>query len=89
MKSRTLYTLVNLLGLAAAFGAVVMLGLALFGSIVERRFRTDLFGAAFVLFSAAVALHALWDIGTRLMRVEEAQRRSMSDVERMRDAHRA
>ena len=89
MKSRTLYTLVNLFSLLAALAAVITLGLAIFGSVVEHRFRTDLFAISFVFLAAAVALHAVWDIGTRLMRVEEAQRRLMRDVERTKDEHTA
>ena len=89
MKSRTLYTVLNGVSLFAALAAVVAFGLGIFGSFTEHRLRTDLFLAAFVLFAGAVALHAVGDIGTRLLRVEEAQRRLMRDSERSRDEHTA
>ena len=85
MKSRILYAIISLLSVAAAFMAVVLCALAVIGWISQHELRGDLFAAPFALLIAALLLYGLWDTGTRLVRVEESQRRLMREIERTRD----
>lgn len=81
MKPRLLYNLLNLLSVIAAFGAVVFVVLGIIGFVIDQKLRGDLFGSAFWLLVSAMLLRAIWDIGTRLIRMEERQYKLMRDSE--------
>ena len=66
-------------------GTVVFVFLGIIGSVIEHKFRSDIFGSALVLFVVSVTLNALNDIGTRLTRIEEGQHRLARDVQRAKE----
>ena len=73
MTPRFIYPLLSLLSLISVFAAIIFVVLGFVG--LAQKFKGDLFGSAFLCFVLAVVLYALWDIGTRLCRVEERLRR--------------
>jgi hypothetical protein len=73
MKSSLLYSTINVLSFVAIIGAAMEFVWATFSSTLQVQERQVLFRESLVLLVAAVILHALYDIGLRLMRVEDAQ----------------
>ena len=77
MKTKVLYTIINLLSLASAAALgwliiVVIAGLAASKTIKWHEFN-NLFSSIFGLLVLTIVLYAIWDIGTRLIRMEQAQ----------------
>ncbi len=82
MKSRILYHILNILSVICGLGSFLAF-FGMVGLIHDRGFSGGVLEAAllsFGLFAGAVILYALWDSGTRLIRIEEGQRRLMRDL---------
>ena len=80
MNSRLLYNIVFSLSLLTAIAAAILFvvgGVHFYRDDWQTAFR--LFGVASILFVLAVIMFALWDIGIRLIGVEEEQLRFIRD----------
>ena len=95
MKTKVLYTIIKILSLLsgiATAGVVVIIAANIMGAIQRgksaelSRLFSSMFPSLFGCIAVTVVLYAIWDIGTRLIRIEQAEESILREIRNKQDS---